>query len=128
MSRFHGDLLKPPTMNQIRRDEQKRPEIRQLISDEEIKRRLMPLSILDTSKYALSGLMVLRKYVDGLPVCLLHSAVGSSGKATSGDFTEGLEREGYLTMELRKHTHGRQRWVTITKKGIQAVKERLKKK
>jgi hypothetical protein len=115
-------------MNQIRRDEQKRPEIRQLISDEEIKRRLMPLSILDTSKYALSGLMVLRKYVDGLPVCLLHSAVGSSGKATSGDFTEGLEREGYLTMELRKHTHGRQRWVTITKKGIQAVKERLKKK
>ena len=115
-------------MNQIRRDEQKRPEIRQLISDEEIKRRLMPPSILDTSKFALSGLVILRKHVNGLPACLLHDVVGSSGKATSGDFTGLLKREGYVTMELRKHTHGRHRWITITPKGVQVLKERLKKK
>jgi len=103
-----------------------------VVSFEEAARRVPDLlrekSILDTSKFALTALRLLAKYRK-LPRHVMYTAVGSGAKSTgpnSGDFAYTLQYAGFISMS-KERFHGRMVvMVSITPKGLQVLKSRLK--
>lgn len=115
----------PPNMTQIEKDEKRRlPEVRQVLSDEEIKRQLRLNETQNHSVYAIPILQLLSKH-DWLPARLMGEALGSENQFSSiHKQMTYLSKKGLL--ECRRafyHRLNNAVWVRITAEGRKHLKD-----
>jgi len=91
---------------------------------------MKPKPITERSKYAYPVLLILSNHRKGLPRVIIAKATGMKPEtypkgmsACYTNLTRTLIQEGYVKAEIRRTGSQRSMWLTITKKGLEALKQ-----
>lgn len=110
---------KPPTLAQIRRDEQK--QFKQVLSDEKIREILQLNEKLDFSKCTRPILSLLSKH-DWLPMRLVADALGFDVSSVHKAVTRLRDKKMIETKVLMYHHKNNALWAKITPEGKQVIR------
>jgi len=111
-------VMKPPSMAEIRRDEQK--QFKQLLSDEKIKEIIRQDDALNTSKWIRPILELLRKH-DWVPLRLVGEALGAHASINYKTTITLRNRKLIETKRQMYHHVNNALWLKITPEGRRMI-------